>query len=177
MYQQFNYPIQELVVKEYIKKYVPNCNIRIEQPLQELDYFAVTVSKYFAVGSQVRTQEDYKVLTTHSASIPKTAVDWVKRLIVDFIPALNFGWLKPEYRQITKQQKITNNITYYNIYPVPEQWDRNQYMVRYLESQPYTVGEWNKAKDRVMPSTKPTLITRYSGEQLANYIAEYIYNK
>ena len=171
MYQQVTYPIQSLQLQQLIdKKQIANCNINVEE---QLYHFTVRASKQFAVGSQTRTEQSYKVDTTHEAWIPKTAVDWVKRLIADFIPALNFGWLKPQYRQITKQQKITNNITYYNIYPVSEQWD----MVTYLESQPYTVSEWNSAVAKVMPSTKPTPITRYSGKELADYMAEYIYNK
>lgn len=119
MYQQFTYPIQTLQIKQLLDKtQVTNCKINIED---QLEYFAINVSKQFAVDSQTKTEQTYKVNITHAAWIPKTAANWVKKLIVDFCPELQFGWLKPKYRQITKQQKVYTTNTYYNLYPVPEQ--------------------------------------------------------
>ena len=172
MYQEFTYPVQKLYTQHLVDKHqLTNCKVNIED---QLNHIVVNIFKDFAVGSQIRTEQNYRVNITHAASIPKTAVDWVKKLIVDFCPELQFGWLKPEYKQITKQEKVYTTNTYYNVYPVPEQWDRNQYRIRYLESQPYTVSEWNSAVGRVMPLTP---ITRYNGKELTDYMAKYLYDK
>jgi len=78
----------------------------------------IEVSALVAKGKQAKVTESTKTIRTHVALVPRTPWDWMKWLIVDFDPTLNFGWLKPDLIEynIPTQQKITN--TFWNVYPL-----------------------------------------------------------
>lgn len=73
-----------------------------------------------AQGTQSQIRHEVKTVNSHVAFIPKTAFDWLKKLVVDFEPTLNFGWLKPEIisKTVPTHQEITK--IFWNVYPLQQ---------------------------------------------------------
>jgi hypothetical protein len=65
---------------------------------------------------------------------PVTAVDWLKQLVVDWCPSLNFGWLVPQFRSVTVDVETQQVHTYYNVVPVSISRDRERlYFAKFNE--------------------------------------------
>ena len=76
--------------------------------------------RQFAIGSQARVENLFKELVTYRSQLPKTSWDHFKKILTDWVPTLNFGWLKPEYVKVPTRtvQNIKN--TYYNVIPLSD---------------------------------------------------------
>lgn len=110
---------------EYYQKVygIKQCCIKTD----DLETGREILCRQFAIGSQARVENVFKELITYRSQLPRTSWDHFKKIITDWVPELNFGWLKPEYVKVPTRtvQNIKN--TYYNVIPISDEI-RNSFM-------------------------------------------------
>lgn len=76
-----------------------------------------------AKGSQSQVRMEKREIDFHIAFIPKTAWDWLKKLVIEFEPTLNFGWLQPNLIEKTVPTRQDIIYEFWNVYPLqPEEY-------------------------------------------------------
>lgn len=132
----------------------------------------VEVAKSFAVGDRITANRDECRQVEARASIPATPLNWVKKLITDWQPSLNFGWLTPTLRVIETQVRVTVNEKIYNVYPVQGQRDRSRQRIvfgglhhptplEWLSSEPPTAQQIRQAEIEVLDATESARYMAY----------------
>jgi hypothetical protein len=90
----------------------------------------------FDQGNQARVSNSTEVVQKRVFSVPASPADWLKQLITEWEPALNFGWLVPRLRSETVDVEIHHHGTYYNVAPMPMGERRQKVYVQKYRSRP-----------------------------------------
>lgn len=89
----------------------------------------------FARGAQAKVQHKKEEKKVAIFDRPATAFDWLKQLIIEWQPSLNFGWLIPE-TIVAKVVTVTEiNEAYYNVIPVGIE-DRRKQVLELIKQKP-----------------------------------------
>ena len=159
----YNFPIKQLKYSQYTSydEYNQMYN----------KHYREDITYQFAIGSQVRIDQQTTTYTTHTIDIPNTGWDWFKKVVIEFCPQLNFGWITPTYKELKCKQKVVNNNTYYNVIPIdPTKKYKDRYPIteiKWLTTMPYTLDEKLNAEHNVYKLKDNIGYCWYSPKQLA----------
>ena len=134
--------IRKLSLKVNTIKYQITCDLLQVSPEQARD-MVVTAMAPIVLGSQVKTERQIRYLEKNVYSTPNSAIDWLKSLIVEWSPDLNFGWLKPEMRSFTVNTKTEVINNYLNVCSSQDLHDRRT--IEFLLTEP--LGKQGKTID------------------------------
>ena len=147
MRDALTFPIEIVYNRQKVDKdFLYGGHLTTQETLRDI---VLTLTHKFAVGNQINVEHTNRTYVKHTILIPKTALDWVKKLIIEFCPSLSFGWLKPNYKRVNCKVKEVCTNSYYNVYPVPQ---GSRESSKYLN-----VHQWLTAE----PFTKTDLQTAY----------------
>ena len=170
MYQQ-EFDIVQLKLAQLIDKYQLD-DLRT-YPAWDVWGVVVEVSKSFAVGDRITANHQESRHVEKTVWIPATPWDWSKKLITDWQPSLNFGWLKPNLRAVETQVSVKIDETIYNVYPVEGQRDRSRQRIvfgslshptplQWLSSEPPTAQQVIQAEIEVLDATESARYMAYN---------------
>jgi len=120
-FRTINFNVEELCFQKVSHRFDPHRNVYVD-----------TYSAKFVRGQQVRTEvKDIINYTYHDE--PVDNIDYLKTWIVKTFPSLNFGWLKPNIKQVKQTVVQPCESTYYNIMPYPVQIEAKDYTRTHLQ--------------------------------------------
>lgn len=122
----FHFEIIKLAIQERV-------DIRfISDRDYQKDHIVHTASARFALGNQIRIAKSEKTENIGYVAVPVDSVlNYVRCTIVKFCPTLEFGWLVPEFTQVSQGQNSFIHEEYRNIYPVAYE-ARNPFTLRLM---------------------------------------------
>lgn len=148
--EQFKYTVIKLVNR--IRLDAEEIEVKINNNYSR--EYTVELIKEFAVGSQIRIETDNNTKKSYLVSIPLNGINYLKKIVIEFCPEINFGWLQPAYKKV--YGKVVNNYTYtcYNVYPLSKNEKNRDNTFRlttanWLNSDPFTPRELDAAYTRI----------------------------
>lgn len=140
MINRKQFKVIQLQAKQFVSEYSLD---RFEvSPDSEMKGLVLSVAKSFAVGDRITEYEHESRHVESWVYIPRSPIDWVKTLIVDWQPSLNFGWLTPALKKINTQVTHISREKNYNVYPVEPQGKRVTKEIIFAETRHPSPLEW-----------------------------------
>lgn len=161
--------------KEFKNERVVTAHSIKRQYYSDLDIEKIRQEWCFTVGSCSKVNHHSSQENLELFLKPVTAMDWLKCLVVEFEPTLNFGWLAPKMEHFACSRNVHHQETYYNVLPTPQEFSDRSVMI-FQELAPHidfdSISEINLLNSEP-PMQGDVAQQKMKAREIAAYMAAY----